>query len=402
MIFSDMFATTTLNAPDPWLTEALGGYQTASGITVNANTAIRLSSVFACVKVLVESLSQLPLHIYRKENGGRKVKAIDHPLYDILLNRPNNAMTPFDLKQEMMIDLCLGGTTYNHIIRDGAGQVVRLDPLDATKTKLMKSESGSYFYDVEGLGRLMFEDVWRVIGLSSDGLLGLPVINLQKEAIALGLAAERGAAANQNNGAKPSGIVTTEATKDLSLEALKILKKEFKKFYGGAANSGETIFLDAGMDFKEVSGDPVKSQQIETRKFQLLEICRIFRVPPHMVADLERATFSNIEHQSIAFVTHTLGPWIIRFEESIARDLLTKPERRQYFVKFQVNSLLRGDIKTRYEAYGLGIQNGFLNRNEVRSLEDMNSADGLDEFLTPLNMSDGPNLNKNEGTKDDN
>jgi HK97 family phage portal protein len=387
---------TTLNMPEWWREEIYIGRSTTAGISVNANNAIRVSAVNACVKVISESVAQLPVHLYRRLPQGGKEKAVDHPLYGVLHDLPNDFMTAGELMETACVNLGLGGMAYHWIERTGRGQIKSVEPIEPHKVQIWRNDdSGRVFYKVDGDSTpVPAEKIWRVKGWGSDKYVGLPPVDVSREAIALAIAGEQRAGALHKNAALPSGVVKTAA--GMGPEALRLLKKSFADAYSGVGESGNTLFLDAGMDFQALSHDPQKSQFMESRRFQIQEIARTYRVPLHMIGDLERATFSNIEQQSIEFVVYTLGPWLRRIEQSITRDLILPSERGQYFVKFNVNSLLRGDIAARFDAYNKAILSGWLNRNEVRELEDFNIAPGLDEFVLQPGITSGQGGNEGE------
>lgn len=382
------FVATSLGMPE-WWRDNWQGYASDTGITVTANNALRVSAVMACVKVISESVGQLPVHLYRRLPEGGKEKAVDHPLYGVLHDLPNDFMTSGELFETACVNLGLGGMSYSWIDRNARGEIRSVEPIDPWKVQIWRNEgSGRIFYRLDGEATpVPSEKIWRVRGWGSDKYVGTPPIDVSREAIALAMAAEKRAASMQKNAMLPSGVVETAA--GMGPEALKLLKQHFATTYSGASESGNTLFLDAGMKFTPLSHDATQSQFMEARKFQVLEIARVFRVPPHMIGDLERATFSNIEQQSIEFVVYTLGPWLRRIEQSITRDLILPSERGQYFCKFNVNSLLRGDIAARFDAYNKAILSGWLNRNEVRELEDFNIAPGLDEYVLQPGITSG-------------
>lgn len=362
---------------------------TSTGISVSANNAIRVAAVMACVKVISESVGQLPVNLYRRLPEGGKEKALDHPLYSVLHDLPNDFMTSGELFESACVNLGLGGMAYHWVERDGRGAIRSVEPIEPYKVQIWRNQdSGRLFYKIEGESSAVpAEKIWRMRGWGSDKYVGLPPVDVSREAIALAIAGEQRAAAMHKNAAMPSGVVTTN--QGMGVEALKRLKQHFAATYAGSAESGHTLFLDAGMKFEPMSHDADKSQFMESRRFQIQEIARVFRVPLHMIGDLERATFSNIEQQSIEFVVYTLGPWLRRIEQSITRDLILPSERGQYFAKFNVNSLLRGDIAARFDSYNKAILSGWLSRNEVRELEDFNTAPGLDEFVLQPGVTSG-------------
>lgn len=386
-------AAFTFKESEPW--SDIGWHRTTNaGISVNANNAIRVSAVMACVKVISESAGQLPVNLYRRLPEGGKEKAIDHPLYSVLHDLPNDFMTSGEMIETACVNLGLGGMAYHWIDRTTRGTVRSVEPIEPWKVQIWRNEdSGRIFYKITGESTpVPAEKIWRVRGWGSDKYVGLPPIDVSREAIALAIAGEQRAASMHKNAALPSGVVTT--AEGMGPGALKLLKEHFAATYSGSSEHGNTLWLDAGMKFDPLSHDADKSQFMESRRFQIQEIARTYRVPLHMIGDLERATFSNIEQQSIEFVVYTLGPWLRRIEQSITRDLILPSERGQYFAKFNVNSLLRGDIAARFDAYNKAILSGWLNRNEVRELEDFNIAPGLDEFVLQPGMISGEVANE--------
>lgn len=390
------FVATTLRMPEWWRDEIFTGHGTAAGISVTANNALRVSAVMACVKVISESVGQLPVHLYERLPEGGKKKAINHPLYGVLHDLPNDFMTSGELMETACVNLGLGGMAYHWIERTPRGEIRSVEPIEPYKVSIWRNEdSGRVFYKIKGDETpVPAEKIWRIRGWGSDKYTGLPPIDVSKEAIALAIAGEQRAASMQKNAALPSGVVKTAA--GMSVEGLELLKRQFAETYAGSTKHGNTLWLDAGMEFSPISMDADKSQFMESRRFQIQEIARTYRVPLHMIGDLERSTNNNIEQQSIEFVVYTLGPWLRRIEQSITRDLILPSERGQYFVKFNVNSLLRGDIAARFDAYNKAILSGWLNRNEVRELEDFNIAPGLDEFVLQPGITSGQGGNEGE------
>ena len=298
---------------------------------------------------------------------------------------PSRNITAFDNQQLQMVDMCLGGTHYSEIMYDRSGKIGEIVPIEPWKiTTLKNPKTSSLFFEIDGGKRLPSEKIWRICAFSPNGITGYPPVDISKEAIGLAMAGEKRAAVTFKNAAVSSGVVTTEEA--LTTAGLKILKQQFNELYSGLNRSGNTMFLDAGMKYEKIGNTPADAQFLENRKYQNNEIARIYRVPPHLIGDLEKATFSNIEHQAIEFVVHSLGPWLRRIEQTISRDLLTPFERKNYYAKFNFSALLRGDTESRHEAYAKAIANSWLSPNEVRNLEDMNSVDGLDFYTTPLNM----------------
>ncbi|SHK48796.1 phage portal protein, partial [Paramaledivibacter caminithermalis] len=336
----------------------------------------------------------LPLPLYIRKTKGKE-KAINHPLYLILHDLPNEEMTSFSFRETMMTHLLLWGNAYAEIVRDGAGNIVEIYPLQPDKMvverdKETKKIKYKYFIDSK---QIIYpkEKIFHIPGLSFNGLTGISPISAAREAVGLALAVEEFGSRFFGNGARPGGILKHPGV----LKDPEKLRKQWEEVYRGVGNSHKVAVLEEGMKYHEIGIPPEDAQFLQTRKFQINEICRIYRVPPHLIGDLEHATFSNIEHQSIEFAVHTIRPWLVRWEQAIHKCLLTPSERKKYFAKFTMDGLLRGDFKTRMEGYAIGRQNGWYSANDIRELEDLNpiSEDkGGDLYLIngnmlPLNMA---------------
>jgi HK97 family phage portal protein len=357
---------------------------TTSGKTVNERTAMQTTAVYACVRILAETIASLPLHTYKRIDKGKE-KAVDHDLYYLLHDAPNSEMTSFIFRETMMSHLLLWGNSYSQILRDGRNKVKALYPLMPDKVTVDRTKTGEiyYIYNKEGeYYPLRNDQVLHIPGLGFDGLIGYSPIAMAKNAIGMSIATEEYGSKFFSNGANPSGVLEHPGV----IKDPKRVRESWNAVYQGSSNAHKVAVLEEGMAFKSIGIPPDQAQFLDTRKFQIEEICRIFRVPPHLVANLERATFSNIEHQSISFVVHTIRPWLIRIEQAIHKALLSEGEKRTYFVSFVADGLLRGDYKTRMEGYAVGIQNGFLSPNDVRSLENMNSIEHGDVYAMNGNM----------------
>lgn len=352
--------------------------QSAAGKSVNERSAMQTSAVYACVRVISESVASLPLHLYRYTDDGGKEKAIDHPLYHLLHDEPNTEMTAYSFFEVGLTHLLLWGNFYAQIIRNGKGEVLGLYPLMPDRMSVDRDEKGRLYYeylvttDDAPVNKgstviLQPEEVLHVPGLSFDGLVGYSPIAMAKNAIGLGIAAEEYGSKFYANGAAPSGVLEHPGTlKDPSK-----VRESWTRTFGGSSNASKVAVLEEGMKYTPISINPSEAQFLDTRKFQVTEICRIFRVPPHMVADLEKSSFSNIEQQSLEYVTYTLRPWITRLEQSMVRRLLTEEEKKKYFIKFNVDGLLRGDYESRMNGYSIGRQNGWMSANDIRELENL-------------------------------
>ena len=369
---------------------------TAAGKTVNEHSAMQLTAVYACVRILAEGVAGLPLHLYKCGKNGSREKAVDHPLYFLLHDEPNPEMTSFVFRETLMTHLLLYGNCYCQIIRDGRGQVAALYPLMPNQMSVDRDEEGQLYYTYlrsgeeadtmkKGTVYLLPEDVLHIPVLGFDGLVGYSPIAMAKNSIGVGLACEEYGAKFFANGAAPSGVLEHPGTiKDITR-----LRESWNAIYGGSKNAGKVAILEEGMHYSPISISPNEAQFLETRKFQVDEIARIFHVPPHMIGDLERSTFSNIEQQSLEFVKYTLNPWVCRWEQALTKSLLSPKEKREYCSKFNVDGLLRGDYQSRMNGYAVGRQNGWMSANDIRELENMDKISeeqGGDLYLVNGNM----------------
>jgi len=374
---------------------AFGGGASSSGIVVNPQTAMQASAVYACVQVLAQSIAMLPCHLYQKNKDGSKALADNHPLYPLLHDQPNDWQTSTEFFEMLIASLCLRGNGYAYVNRTATGRIVELLPLHPDMVRVNMGEGFKLQYQVTlpdgSFQNLAAGELFHTRGLTLNGWLGISPIAYARESIGLSLATEKFGSQLFRNGAKMGGVL--EHPNKVGQEAYSRLKDSFDNAYNGE-NAHKTAILEEGMKFTKISMTADDSQFLETRKYQRSEIASIFRVPPHLIGDLERATFSNIEQMSLEFVTFSLMPWLVRFEKAIKRDLLSPKERKEYQVKFNVTSLLRGDATARSMYYHNGILDGWMTRNEARHAESeighlLNPIEGLDIPLIPLNMSDG-------------
>lgn len=373
-----------------------------SGVQVDELRALQTSAVYACVKILAETVASLPLHLFKKGKGGKSEMAEQHPLFSCLYEMPNDEMTSFEFREMMMTSLLLWGNAYARKIRKN-GHVTELWYL---KPQLMTVERDTqtgkikYTYSDDITNQTYEykpEQIFHIKGLSLDGVTGLSPISQAREAVGLSLATEEYGAKFFGNGARPGGVLEHPGI----LKDPEKLRESWNKVYQGTRNSHKVAVLEEGMKYHTIGIAPEDAQFLETRKYQVNEICRIFRVPPHLVGDLERATFSNIEHQSIEFVQHTIRPWLVRWEQAISRSLLDEKERLLYFSRFNVDGLMRGDYKSRMEGYAIGRQNGWLSANDIRHLEDLPpipKEQGGDAYLVNGNMTAVSKENKEGGS----
>lgn len=370
--------------------------QSISRKNVNEFAAMQNSVVYACCKVIAESIASLPLHVYQYKNGGKE-KVPKHPLYFLLHDAPNEEMTSFVFRETSLIHLLLWGNAYSQIIRDNAGRILGLYPLKPDKMKVERDDKGKLFYRYRRMteenpnfkekGEIILnrQDVLHIVGLGFDGILGYSPIAMAKNAVGLSIACEEFGSNFFANGARPSGILKTPTL----IKDPQKLRESWQSMYGGS-NAGKVAILEEGMTYESISIPPEDAQFLETRKFQIAEIARIFRVPLHLLNELDHATFSNIEQQNLEFVIYTLTPWITRLEQAFNKALFTDNEKGNYFVKFNVDGLLRGDYQSRMQGYATARQNGWLSANDIRELEDLNpipDKDGGNLYLINGNMT---------------
>ena len=354
--------------------------RTTSGKPVNERTAMQTTAVYACVRILAEAVASLPLHVYEYQDDGGKKLVHDHPLYYLLHDEPNPEMTSFVFRETLMSHLLIWGNAYAQIIRDGAGRVLGLYPLLPDKMEVQRDDKGNIYYVYSrnsdenptfkeyGNIKLKAEDVLHIPGLGFDGLIGYSPIAMAKNAVGMTLACEEYGASFFANGANPGGVLEHPGVlKDPSK-----VRESWNSVYRGVNNAHKIAVLEEGMKYQQIGIPPEEAQFLETRKFQINEIARLYRIPPHMVGDLDKSSFSNIEQQSLEFVKYTLDPWVIRWEQSLQRSLLLPGEKGKYFIKLNVDGLLRGDYQSRMNGYAVGRQNGWFSANDIREMENMN------------------------------
>ena len=371
--------------------------RTTSGKNVNEMTALQTTAVYAWVRSLAEAIASLPIHVYKHTDEGKE-QDVNHQLYYLLHDEPNPDMTSFVFRETLMSHLLIWGNAYAQIIRDGRGQVLALYPLLPDRMTVKRDDKGELYYvyqrseednpNFKDKGNIILKksEVLHVPGLGFDGLIGYSPIAMAKNAVGMTLATEEYGASFFANGANPGGVLEHPGIlKDPSK-----VRESWNQVYQGTNNSHKVAVLEEGMIYKTIGIPPNEAQFLETRKFQINEIARLYRIPPHMVGDLEKSSFSNIEQQSLEFVKYTLDPWVVRFEQAFQKALLLPDEKKTYFIKFNVDGLLRGDYQSRMNGYAIGRQNGWLSTNDIRRLEDMNplsKEEGGDLYLVNGNMT---------------
>ena len=379
-----LFALTPGPADDFWYSP-IGG-QTASGQTVNPSTALQLGSVLASVRRLSTSVASLPLFLYRRVPGGKE-PARDHPLFEILHSRPNDRQTSFQFRMLLQQWVEIYSNAYAAIVSGPRGGVDQLLPLHPSRVQIRVRPDGRRQYEYRpqvGALRVYLEgEVFHLMGFSEGGNIGTPITEVGAEAIGMGLAAQDYAARYFKNDATPGGVL--KHPKPLSDVGHERLRKEWVETHGGEQRHGPAI-LEEGMEFQVITADLRRSQVMELREHQVEEVARIFGLPPHKIGDLRRSTYSNIEHQGLEYVQDAILQRCVNWEQAIARDLLLGRDRDQYFAEHLIAGLQRGDLASRYNAYAVGRQWGWLSVNEIRALENMNAGTGGDRYLEPMNM----------------
>lgn len=364
--------------------------KSSSGTNVTEENAMQVTAVYACVRILAEAIASLPLHMYEYQPDGGKKKVFDHPLYRLLHDEPNPEMTSFVFRETLMGHLLIYGNAYAQIIRDGAGRVVGLYPLLPNKMEVDRDEGGRIIYkysryddsnpNFEKYGTIILpsDEVLHIPGLGFDGLVGYSPIAMAKNAVGMTLACDEYGSSFYANSARPSGVLEYPG----ALKDPDRVREGWNRIYGGLKNANKVAILEEGLTFKPISISPDEAQFLETRKFQIDEIARLYRIPPHMIGDLDKSSFSNIEQQSLEFVKYTLDPWVIRWEQSLKKALLLPSEKEKYFIKMNVDGLLRGDYSSRMNGYAKARQNGWMSANDIREMENLN----------PIPDEDGGNL----------
>lgn len=362
-----------------------------SGKRVDETTAMQTTAVYACVRILSEAVASLPLHVYEYSEGGKKM-VTDHPLYALLHDEPNPDMTSFVFRETMMSHLLIWGNAYAQIIRNGKGETIALYPLQPDKMDVERDERGRLYYvysrysdenpNIKNYGQIVLwpEEVLHIPGLGFDGLIGYSPIAMARNAVGMTMACEEYGASFFANGANPGGVLEHPGVlKDPSK-----VRESWNSVYRGVSNAHKIAVLEEGMKYQQIGIPPEEAQFLETRKFQINEIARLYRIPPHMVGDLEKSSFSNIEQQSLEFVKYTLDPWVVRWEQALKKALLLPEEKERLFLKFNVDGLMRGDYQSRMSGYAIGRQNGWLSANDIREMEDLNpipEEEGGDLYL---------------------
>lgn len=379
----------TLNELDEIMDRAIGGRPTAAGVAVNDVSALTLTAVFCAVRLLSETLSSLPLFILHSKPDGDRERLPTHPLYSVLHDQANPEQTAMEFRETLQGHLELRGNAFAEIVRDGGGRVRELWPLHPDRVRPVRAESGALVYEVrlpkgQSTVVLSADRILHLRGFGSNGITGYSTIALMAESVGLGLGAQEYAARFFGNDGTPGGVLQTD--KKLSDPAHARLKESWNLQHGGLSNRHRMAILEEGLKWTQVGVTPEDAQILESRKFTVTEVARMFNVPPHKLKDLERSTFSNIEHQAIEFVQDAIRPRCVRWEQRLMSALLSPQDRASgIFIEHQVDGLLRGDFKTRMDGYAVGRNGGWLSANDIRRLENWNKIENGDIYLQPVN-----------------
>ena len=372
--------STSLSNPAAWLTGLFGTSKT--GVQVSEDNALTFSAVYAAVRIISETIASIPLNVYQAD-GETRVKAVGHPVQDLLAKAPNSVSSTFTFREAMASNLVLHGNAYAKIEMNAAGRPTALIPLNPMKVEV-KVVDGEKVYVFDKKHTYLDYEMLHFVGLSFNGLTGKSPLSMAREAVAIGLAAQEYGARFYSNGANAGGVITAPGR--LNTEVVKRLRESWNRAQSGNSNSHSTAILEEGMKYEKIGLDPEAAQFLQSRKFQVNEIARIFRIPPSYLADLENSsTRANVEQQAIQFVRDCITPYVRRMEVELNRKLFREDEPNLY-AYFTMEGLMRGDQKARYEAYATARQWGWLSVNDIRDLENLNPVEGGDIYLQPLNM----------------
>ena len=372
--------STSLSNPAAWLTGLFGTSKT--GVQVSEDNALTFSAVYAAVRIISETIASIPLKVYQAD-GETRVKAVGHPVQDLLAKAPNSVSSTFTFREAMASNLVLHGNAYAKIEMNAAGRPTALIPLNPMKVEV-KVVDGEKVYVFDKKHTYLDYEMLHFVGLSFNGLTGKSPLSMAREAVAIGLAAQEYGARFYSNGANAGGVITAPGR--LNTEVVKRLRESWNRAQSGNSNSHSTAILEEGMKYEKIGLDPEAAQFLQSRKFQVNEIARIFRIPPSYLADLENSsTRANTEQQAIQFVRDCITPYVRRMEVELNRKLFREDEPNLY-AYFTMEGLMRGDLQGRYDAYATARQWGWLSVNDIRDLENLNPVEGGDIYLQPLNM----------------
>lgn len=390
-------STLPLNDAQAWREAGLLG-NNPTGVHVTPDNALKYTAVYVCVRIISETLASLPLVVFEKLTPRGRRRATNHYLYPLLHNQPNELMTSMVWRETCQAHILTWGNAYNYLDFNGRGQVTSISPLPPHRMEQVERTAGGlvYHYRLPAGGVVKYPEwrIWHIAGLGYDGLIGYSPVTMARRAIGLGIAADDYGAYFFGNGAQPGGVLQHPGS--LTDDAYKRLLASWENRHGGLSNSNRVALLEEGMKYEQIGIPPQDAQFLETRIKQSREIYSIYRVPPHMAGDMERSSYSTNTSGDVEFVSHTMRPWFVRWEQSIHSNLFTDQDKLRYFAEFIAEGLLRGDIKTRFEAYSIARQNGWMSANDIRELENQNPIENGDMYLVPLNMVPAEMVGKTE------
>jgi len=387
---------------DQMLRDFMAGNDAApdGSIDVSGDAALKFTAVFGCCRVLAETFASVPIAEYKKIEDGDRKKTDETGLFDLFHNVPNDEMSSYNFHEMGMYQINLGGNLVAIRQKNRLGGLLGLNPIEWHRVEIKRDQAaGNLVYKVDGKSDQVYtrDQVFHVPGPSFNGVIGMSPIEYAAQAIRLGLTYEQFGVKFFKNGALPSGIFKHPGF--LKDEAFKRLKEDIERNYQGLINAGKPILAEDGLDFVQLTMKLADAELLQSKKFQIEDICRVYRVPLHLVQNLDKATFSNIEQQSLEFVMYTMLPWVRRWEECINCQLLTPTQRRSgYYFEYNLSGLLRGDQKSMAEAFAIGRQWGWLSVNDIRRLLNMNSVENGDIYLQPMNMIEAGEKPEDPGT----
>jgi HK97 family phage portal protein len=365
-----------------FLDYALGGI-TGKNVIVNPETSLTFSAVYAAVRVISETIAQLPFNYYIKTERGRE-QYTENPLYLLANSEPNPIQTKYIFFETLINTLLLYGNAFAHIRRNQRGLPIGLYLIHPDEVKVHLKD-GNLIYEVKEQGNYDASDIIHIPDMALDGIIGQSRISAAKDNIALGIAAQTYGKEFFESGAKVGGVLTHPG--QLGPEAMQSLSQQWHRTYhSGYGGSFKTAVLEEGMSYKPIQLRPDEAQFLATRKFSILEVARIFRVPPHLLADLDRATFSNIEHQSIEYLNFCITPMLKKIEQEFNKKLIFENDKGGTYFEFNTTALLRGDSKARAEYYAKLFSVGAISPNEIRRKENMNDSVDGNKYYVPMNM----------------
>ncbi|MCO8164835.1 phage portal protein [Pseudomonas sp. 21LCFQ010] len=368
----------------------IGSSRSSAGVKVTADSALALTVVQNCVTLLAESVAQLPLELYRRLGDGKREAAIHHPLYDVLRYQPNPWQTPYEYREYSQLAAGMRGNAFSFIERADNGAVKALYPLHNDQIQVLKGTDLLPCYRIGGHAPLPMRLIHHVRWHTRNHYTGLSPIELHADAVGLAQAVRHYAGKSFANGTAVSGVIERpkESPAIRDMESIDRILDRWGEKFAGIDNAKKVALLQEGMTFKPVSMNNVDSELLGIMKATGLDVARIYKIPPHMVNDLEKASYNSLEQLLIQYVIFALMPWVKRHEQAMMRDFLLGSERKDYFIEFNLSGLLRGDQKSRYDAYAVGRQWGWLSINDIRRLENMPPVANGDSYLQPLNMVD--------------